>query len=188
MMEVKVAARKAHQEAKRLATEAVQSELASLREVVVIAKEIAVWTLRAIRYITIAMQHTPPEAFSIHEAQVAIREVQDQANNLRELKFEDVRLEAWTLSMEAYCFAALGSFEEAIAKQKEAIKIGPQQLATNYLNLGCYLARKREFTEAAQALLTAYATGGAAMKDKAKGDPDLAEMRKQPVYKELFIG
>jgi len=38
------------------------------------------------------------------------------------------------------------------------------------------------------AVATAYATGGAAMKDKAKGDPDLAEMRKQPVYKELFTG
>jgi tetratricopeptide (TPR) repeat protein len=172
--------------AKRNAVQAVHQELASLREVGIAAKEVATQTLRAIRYITIAETHKPPDAYSIRQALDSVLAVRQQAKKLSDLGFPDRALEAWTLSMEAYCYASLEDFVQAAEKQRAALHMTTHHHAVSYLNLACYLARAGKLEEAAQSLKSAIADGGEAIKQKAVTDPDLSTLRSDARYRQLF--
>ena len=126
--------------AKQHAAQAVQKELASLRDVGFTAKEIATQSLRAIRYIMIAEQHTPADAYSIRQALESVLALQQQAKKLCDLGFPDPALEAWTVSMEAYCYASLDDFEKAAEKQRAALRIETDRHAISYLNLAIWRA------------------------------------------------
>lgn len=173
-------------DARRHAVESVQQELASLRELGLTAKEIASQTLRAIRSITIAERSKPPEAARIRQALESVLEVRRQAERLSKLGFCDRELEVWTVSMEGYCYASLNDFARAVEKQSEALRMAPRPDALGYVNLACYLAQAGKLDEAAGSLRTAIDQGGEVIKKKAATDPDLATLRSDRRFRDLF--
>lgn len=88
--------------------------------------------------------------------------------------------------MEAYCFASLDDFGEAVKTQREALKVATQHHAVNYLNLACYLNRAGHPADAAAELKKAIAVGGEKIKQRARVDEDLETLRQDKRYEELF--
>ena len=174
------------EDARRQARRAVQSELTDLREICVAAKDIATESARTLRYLMSVAGQDPPEQDIIRKALWSIRHVREQAKKLADLKYPDPALEAWTYSMEAYCFASLDDFEEAVKTQREALKIAAQHHAVSYLNLACYLNRAGHPAEAAEQVKKAIAVGGDKIRQRARVDDDLETLRRDKKYEELF--
>lgn len=172
--------------ARRQARRAVESELTDLREICVAAKDIAMETARTLRYVMSQAGREHPDEDVIRKALWSIRHVREQAKKLADLKYPDLALEAWTLSMEAYCFASLDNFAEAIKTQREALKVATEHHAVNYLNLACYLNRAGHPADAATELRRAIAVGGERIRERAKCDDDLETLRQDGSYKDLF--